>query len=89
MTGDRNVGIGSPGQSAPIIAVSHTMGNNALGTTYVNTWAWSANDQHLKVGNIGYADGSVAEVSVSGFQQALALSTNGTPWITQYFNFPN
>lgn len=89
MTGDRNVGIGSPGQSAPLINVSRGGNNNALTGVFVDEWAWSANDQHLKVGNIGYADGSVAEVSVSGFQQALALSTNGTPWITQYFNFPN
>ena len=38
---------------------------------------------------VQYADGSVAEVSVSGFQSSLILATNGTPWLTQYFNFPN
>jgi prepilin-type processing-associated H-X9-DG protein len=54
-----------------------------------SSWAWSANDLHLKVGNIGYADGSVAEVSVSGLQSSLILATNGTPWLSQYFNFPN
>jgi prepilin-type processing-associated H-X9-DG protein len=43
----------------------------------------------LKVGNVGYADGSVAEVSASGLQQSLVLATNGTPWVSQYFNFPN
>jgi prepilin-type processing-associated H-X9-DG protein len=53
-----------------------------------NVWAWTANDLHLKVGNIGFADGSVAEESASGLENALVLATNGTPWGIQYFNFP-
>ena len=61
--------------------------NSAAGETG-NEWAWSANDLHLKVGNIGFADGSVAEESASGFQTALAYATNGTPYAVQWFNFP-
>jgi prepilin-type N-terminal cleavage/methylation domain-containing protein/prepilin-type processing-associated H-X9-DG protein len=92
MIGDRNIGTTTPpGTAAQAINVSKAAGNNGLGAANAlpSTWAWSANDIHLKVGNIGYADGSVSEVSVSGLQSALALSTNGTPWVTQYFNFPN
>lgn len=36
-------------------------------------------DRHRYVGNIGYADGSVVEVSSLGLQSSLILSTNGTP----------
>jgi prepilin-type processing-associated H-X9-DG protein len=36
------------------------------------------NQRHINVGNIGYADGSVAEVSDNGLEQAIVLSTNGT-----------
>jgi prepilin-type N-terminal cleavage/methylation domain-containing protein/prepilin-type processing-associated H-X9-DG protein len=89
MTGDRNIGIGAAGVAAGSINVNMETANSYLlqgGNT--TTWAWSANDLHLKVGNIGYADGSVAEVSVSGLQSSLILATNGTPWLTQYFNFP-
>jgi prepilin-type processing-associated H-X9-DG protein len=44
--------------------------------------------RHKFVGNIGYADGSVAEVSSSGLQSALLLSTNGTPTMTNRFAIP-
>jgi len=46
--------------------------------------AWSANDLHLKVGNIGLAGRSSLEL-----QNALDHATNGTPWAAQYFNFPD
>ena len=69
------LGIGTPAPSMPIAAGPQ--------------WSWSANDIHLKVGNIGLADGSVQEESVNGFETALTYATNGTPWGVQYFNFPN
>ena len=40
--------------------------------------SWTA-ARHINVGNISFADGSFSEVSISGLQQALELSTNGTP----------
>lgn len=40
--------------------------------------SWTAARHHY-VGNIGYADGSVAEVSDAGLQASLILDTNGTP----------
>jgi prepilin-type N-terminal cleavage/methylation domain-containing protein/prepilin-type processing-associated H-X9-DG protein len=87
MTGDRNIGTTT---SAPASQISLTMATLSTVQLYndANSWAWSANDLHLKVGNIGFADGSVSEVSASGLQQALVLATNGTPWITQFFDFP-
>ena len=88
MTGDRNIGNGTPGVAATAITTTMASGNYILYSGTTSTWAWSANDLHLKVGNIGYADGSVAEVSVSGLQSSLILATNGTPWVSQYFNFP-
>ncbi len=98
MTGDRNIGTSATlGTAATVINVNMAGGNGGSGNSYVlssgnmastESWAWSANDLHLKVGNLGFADGSVAEVSVSGLQSALILATNGTPWTSQYFNFP-
>jgi prepilin-type N-terminal cleavage/methylation domain-containing protein/prepilin-type processing-associated H-X9-DG protein len=87
ITGDRNMGIGSPGVAANGISITMASPNYELQNNG-SWWAWSANEMHLKVGNIGYADGSVAEVSVSGLQTALILATNGVPWAEQYFNFP-
>jgi prepilin-type N-terminal cleavage/methylation domain-containing protein/prepilin-type processing-associated H-X9-DG protein len=86
MTGDRNIGTTLPGTPANGITRYMTSGNTL--NNNASSWGWSANDLHLKVGNVGYADGSVSEVSVSGLQSALILATNGTPWGLQYFNFP-
>ncbi len=90
LDGDRNIGTTS---TAPAPAI------NASGGYFLGTggggqgvpgpeWAWSANDLHLKVGNVGFADGSVAEESANGLENALAYATNGTPYAIQYFNFP-
>jgi prepilin-type N-terminal cleavage/methylation domain-containing protein/prepilin-type processing-associated H-X9-DG protein len=87
MTGDRNIGLTGVGTPAAGINIYMGGGNYKSGNNQTQ-WGWSANDLHLKVGNIGYADGSVAEVSVSGLQSALILATNGTPWGMQYYNFP-
>jgi prepilin-type N-terminal cleavage/methylation domain-containing protein/prepilin-type processing-associated H-X9-DG protein len=90
MVGDRNIGI-TPTGAAPAQNINIGMGT-AKSFDYYNisgsVWAWSANDLHLKVGNIGFADGSVAEESANGLDNALVLATNGTPWAIQYFNFP-
>lgn len=92
LDGDRNLG------STAVAPAPYTMFNNgwalgytansASGFTPGPSWAWSANEIHLKVGNIGLADGSVSQVSANALQNALAYATNGTPWAEQYFNFP-
>ena len=97
LDGDRNIGFTTsppaPGIAATVLSgtgVCLGPGNNANQAPGMsgNEWAWSANDLHLKVGNIGFADGSVAEESASGFDTALSYATNGTPYAVQWYNFP-
>jgi prepilin-type processing-associated H-X9-DG protein len=51
------------------------------------TVSWTA-DRHAGCGNIGYADGSVAEESSVGLQSSFILGTNGTPATTTRFAIP-
>jgi prepilin-type N-terminal cleavage/methylation domain-containing protein len=51
-------------------------------------WAWSAVDLHLRVGNIGMADGSAQQTTIAGLQTALATSTNGASTLGPWYNFP-
>ena len=95
LDGDRNVGT-TPTSGQPAAAINMTdsyalavSGAAVPGFAAGPNWAWSANELHLKVGNIGLADGSVQEESVNGLETALTYATNGTPWAVQYFNFPN
>jgi prepilin-type N-terminal cleavage/methylation domain-containing protein/prepilin-type processing-associated H-X9-DG protein len=91
LDGDRNIGTTSTSPAPGInmnngYSLSPTVGTSSAPGP---SWAWSANDLHLKVGNVGFADGSVAQESGSGLQNALAYGTNGTPYAVQWFNFPN
>jgi hypothetical protein len=43
---------------------------------------------HLRVGNIGMADGSAQQVTIAGLQTALGAATNGAPTQSPYYNFP-
>jgi prepilin-type N-terminal cleavage/methylation domain-containing protein len=52
-------------------------------------YAWEAAYLHLKVGNIGMADGSVQQVTVPGLQEALANGAANGSTPTPSFNFPN
>jgi prepilin-type N-terminal cleavage/methylation domain-containing protein len=96
LDGDRNIGSTSSPPAPNMTANSDGGTGYALSPSSIgssgwapgNEWAWSANDLHLKVGNLGFADGSVAEESASGLQNALAYATNGTPYAVQWFNFP-
>jgi prepilin-type N-terminal cleavage/methylation domain-containing protein len=96
LDGDRNLGATATAPAQAIImnngyalGVGSAPNSTSLaGTSPGPSWAWSANDMHLKVGNIGLADGSVEEQSANGLQNALSYATNGTPWAIQYFNFP-
>jgi prepilin-type N-terminal cleavage/methylation domain-containing protein len=89
MDGDRNIGTASA-QNIPAV-ISNTV---ATPTTFQWTgsssawWAWTAVDMHLRVGNIGMADGSAQQVTVAGLQTALGAATNGAPAANPYYNFP-
>ena len=77
-------------------AYAYGMGSAAPGTSANVAWttaAGSANgalswtsDYHSKSGNIGMSDGSVQQVTISGFHTALMNSTNTVT--SQSFNFP-
>jgi prepilin-type N-terminal cleavage/methylation domain-containing protein len=85
LDGDRNIGTASA-QNIPA-----TM-TNVLGVQWTGDpaawWAWSAVDLHLRVGNIGMADGSAQQVTVAGLQTALAAATNGAATTASWYNFP-
>jgi prepilin-type N-terminal cleavage/methylation domain-containing protein/prepilin-type processing-associated H-X9-DG protein len=76
MSGDANLAIdGVPVKSGLVVFPSNAQ------------VSWTA-ARHGRNGTIVYADGSVAEVSPTGLQSALALSTNGTPITTNCLAIP-
>ena len=85
LDGDRNIG------TAAAVNIPATM-TNLLGTQWTgdpaHSWAWSAVDMHLRVGNIGMADGSAQQVTVAGLQTALGTATNGASATQPWYNFP-
>ena len=88
LDGDRNLGTvatASVGQYAG--SIYFTGGKVWPSGAYA--WAWSANDLHLKVGNVGMADGSVQQTTPSTLWAAMLNSTNNTPYQNPYYNFPN
>jgi len=88
LDGDRNLG------SVPTIgtfASSITLfgGVQWPQPTSAKAWAWSANELHLKVGNVGMADGSCQQTTPASLWAAMLNSTNGSPVQFPYYNFPN
>jgi len=83
LDGDRNIGKTA---AQNIVAVT----TNSQGVQWYQSdwWAWTT-DLHLKVGNIGMAEGSVQEPTVIGLQSALLSATNNGPTTTPWYNFPN
>ena len=87
LDGDRNIGTATA-QNSPA-----TMTNNILAATTTfhwmgGWWAWTASDMHLRVGNLGMADGSAQQATVSGLQTALGAATNGASTSQPWYNFP-
>jgi prepilin-type N-terminal cleavage/methylation domain-containing protein len=90
LDGDRNIGT-STAQGSPAGKTNYsatTLTANIQDWTAAQPWAWTANDIHLKVGNLGMADGSVQQATLSGLTSALLGTTNGGPTGTPYFNWP-
>jgi prepilin-type N-terminal cleavage/methylation domain-containing protein len=87
LDGDRNIGLVTALGTLPA-------GTNfcSLGllwpTAAANFWAWSANDLHLRVGNVGMADGSAQQLTIVGLQTALMNATNSASTMDPYYNFP-
>jgi len=88
MTGDRNIGT-TVAQNIAASSTNSTIANAATASEWFQSqyWAWTANDMHLKAGNVGMADGSVQQLSIVGLQTALNTATNGST-ATPYYNFP-
>jgi prepilin-type N-terminal cleavage/methylation domain-containing protein len=96
LTGDRSIGTASALATAADNTNSTVVGGT--GSTQWGTggkapavgasWAWDNSSLHLKNGNLGLADGSVAQATISGLQQALSAATNNEPNLNPYYNFP-
>jgi len=86
LDGDRNLGsataVGT--YAAAITLVSGVKWPNAI-----TAWAWSGNDLHLKVGNLGMADGSCVQSTPSSLWAAMLNATNSVPVQNPWYNFPN
>ena len=93
MLGDRNVGSTTAlsstlGQNVPATK-TNTVANGVTDFQWgLNWWSWTSVDMHLRVGNIGMADGSAQQVTVAGLQTALATATNGASTTAPWYNFP-
>ena len=96
LTGDSNIGTCPSGANS---AATLTNYSGAVGTysspslssacLVANAQAWTLNDLHQKAGNLGLADGSVQQATISGLNQALVSATNGAPTLSPLYNFPN
>jgi prepilin-type processing-associated H-X9-DG protein len=76
MSGDDNLAVNGVPVKSGLLLLS---GNASV--------SWTT-ERHGRVGNLGFADGSVAEESSAGFQNALILATNGTPFTTNGIVIP-
>jgi prepilin-type N-terminal cleavage/methylation domain-containing protein len=85
LDGDRNIGTATAANIPATVT-------NLVGTQWTGnpaaSWAWSAVDLHLRVGNLGMADGSAQQVTVNGLQMALGTATNGASATQPWYNFP-
>jgi prepilin-type N-terminal cleavage/methylation domain-containing protein len=91
LDGDRNIGTatgqGLPanGTNSSIVGPTTTLSSWPGGAQW---WAWTAVDLHLRVGNLGMADGSAQQATIAGLETALSTATNGAPNLNPSYNFP-
>jgi prepilin-type N-terminal cleavage/methylation domain-containing protein len=95
LDGDRNIGTATTYAQAANSTNSTVVGKAAQSQWIssapngpANPWAWDNVSLHLKNGNLGMADGSVQQATVSGLQTALTSATNNEPNMNPYYNFP-
>ena len=92
LDGDRNIGTVSTVHPGITAALGFVWGPDACWSLYESPyymWAWLPNNLHLGAGNIGMADGSVQQVTCSGLQTALSLSTtNLGATLSPFYGFP-
>ena len=88
LDGDRNIGTSTTQNSPANNTNSVTTPASFQWPPGANWWAWTAVDMHLRVGNLGMADGSAQQATVAGLQTALGAATNGASTLTPSYNFP-
>jgi len=54
----------------------------------VACWSWTATDLHYRAGNLALTDGSAQQCTISTLRSALINSTNNTPSVINWYNFP-
>jgi prepilin-type N-terminal cleavage/methylation domain-containing protein len=90
LTGDRNVGTVAVNTTVAALSTNFSAGLGlGKANVYSSTASWTQNDLHQKAGNLGIADGSVQQATVSGLQSALVSATNGASTLNPLYNFPN
>ena len=96
VTGDRNIGpangTGVPATFAWTHAGQFTdcfQSIGAGGAFTADKPSWTANEIHLKAGNIALSDGSVSQATLSGLKTAMITATNSAPNGYYWLTFPN
>ena len=95
LSGDRNIGTVTAGTTVAAAMTNYsgtysaTTPGLANPVLFANAQSWTQNDLHQKAGNLGIADGSVQQATVSGLQTALVNATNSAATTTPAYNFPN
>jgi len=89
LSGDRNIGTAAIAGTAAVNTNFSGQAGNGRANVYSGNASWTQNDLHQKAGNLGIADGSVQQVTISGLQSSLVNSTNGGSTTTPLYNFPN
>jgi prepilin-type N-terminal cleavage/methylation domain-containing protein len=87
LDGDRNIGTATA-QNLPASGGTNVLGMQCPISGAALWWAWSSAEMHLRVGNLGMADGSAQQTTVAGLQTALGTATNGASAQYPYYNFP-
>jgi len=89
LTGDRNMGVlGAVGTGPAASMLTSGSITTARSPNPGSEASWTANDLHQKNGDIGLADGSAQQVSISLLQAAILNGTNG-PTGAPAYNMPN
>jgi len=89
LDGDRNIGTaGTQGVPATTTNSHQTPASFQWPPSANSWWSWTAVDMHLKVGNVGMADGSAQQLTIVGLQTTLQNSTNDAPTAAPWYNFP-
>ena len=91
LVGDRNIStygsLGAPSGSADLTGAQTVYGDSLAVNGSQPYLAWTANEMHLKTGNLALSDGSVQTTTVAAEQTAFNNATNGYSTTLIYYNF--